>query len=374
MGRDKAGALVIFLLGCYAVAFVAGVMTRPEITTWYASLAKPPWQPPNWLFGPVWTVLYGMMAVAGWRVWCAPQSKWRTLGLWTFGAQLAVNFVWSPAFFNLHWIGLAVFVIFTLWFLLVLFVGATWKFDRGAALLFLPYLFWVSFAAALNYTVWRMNPPVFKNMGELPTAIASRFVSQPDTEGFPDSDAWGKSSPLHFAHDWKGENDDLARSTEVRLLWTPGTLFVRFQAKYRNITVFPDAREDGWRDELWNRDVAEVFLQPEPRDPWKYKEFEVSPNGQWIDLNIASGGKEELRSKLRRRVVQDTPAKTWTAELAIPMRSLTPNFGAKQTWRVNFFRVEGEGEPRFYAAWSPTCSRVPNFHVPAAFGKLVFRE
>ena len=211
-------------------------------------------------------------------------------------------------------------------------------------------------------------------MSELPTAFASRFTNQPDTEGFPDSCAWAKCSPLRFAHDWKGENADPARSTEVQLLWTPDALFVRFQAKYRNITVFPDAREDGWRDELWNRDVAEVFLQPDSRDAWKYKEFEVSPNGLWIDLDMASGGKEELRSKLQRRVLQDAHAKTWTAELAIPMRSLTPNFDAKRTWRVNFFRVEGETEPRFYSAWSPTYSQEPNFHVPEAFGNLVFRE
>lgn len=238
----------------------------------------------------------------------------------------------------------------------------------------LSYLLWVSFAATLNYTVWSMNPPVSRSISERPTAIASRFASWPDAGGFPDGPAWGKSSSLRFEHDWKGENADPARSTEVHLLWTPATLFVRFRAKYRNIKVFPDAREDGWRDELWYRDVAEVFLQPDCREPRKYKEFEISPNGQWIDLNIFSGGKEELRSKLRRRVVQDAPAKTWTAELAIPMLSLTPDFDAKQIWRVNFFRVEGEAEPRFYSAWSPTYSREPNFHIPGAFGKLVFRE
>jgi len=263
---------------------------------------------------------------------------------------------------------------FGLWLLLVFCVGVAWEFERGAAFLLLPYLLWVSIAASLNYTVWRMNPPIARSVNALPTAFASRSASQPDAEGFPDGNAWVKSSPLRFEHDWKGENGDPARSTEVRLLWTPDTLFVRFLANYRNITVFADAREDGWRDELWNCDVAEVFLQPDSRDPWKYKEFEVSPNGLWIDLDIASSRKEELRSKLRRRVVQDARAKTWTAELAIPMPSLTPDFDAKQNWRVNFFRVEGEAEPRFYSAWSPTYSQEPNFHVPGTFGKLVFRE
>jgi len=219
-----------------------------------------------------------------------------------------------------------------------------------------------------------MIPPGASSANTLLTAFASRLARQPDAQEFPDSSAWEQSLPLRFAHDWKGENGDPARATEVRLLWTTDTLFVRFLANYRSITVFEDARADGWRDELWKRDVAEVFLQPDPRDPWKYKEFEVSPNGLWIDLDITSGRKEELRSKLRRRVARDVAAKTWTAELAIPMRSLTPSFDAKQTWRVNFFRAEGETEPRFYSAWSPTYSQEPNFHVPEAFGKLQFLE
>jgi alpha-galactosidase len=105
-----------------------------------------------------------------------------------------------------------------------------------------------------------------------------------------------------------------------------------------------------------------------------YQEFEVSPNGLWIDLKISHGEKEEMHSRLRRRVALDQAAKVWTAELAIPMKSLTPDFDPKKGWRVNFYRVEGKSEPRFYAAWSPTMTPQPNFHVPAAFGHLVFLE
>jgi len=230
----------------------------------------------------------------------------------------------------------------------------------------------VSFAAALDYTVCRMNLPAASSAIALPTAFASRLARQPDAQGFPDGSAWAQSSSLCFAHDWKGQNGDPGRATEVRLLWTPDTLFVRFLAIYRSITVFPDARADGWRDELWKRDVAEVFLQPDQHNPRKYKEFEVSPNGLWIDLDISDGCKEGLRSKLQRRVAQDVAARSWTAELAIPMRSLTLSFDVKRTWKVNFFRVEGETEPRFYSAWSPTYSQEPNFHIPEAFGKLQF--
>ncbi len=215
---------------------------------------------------------------------------------------------------------------------------------------------------------------MFTHVNELPTAFAQPLTVPPDAEGLPAESAWKLSPGVRFDHDWQAQNADPDRATEVQLLWTPDTLFLRFQVKYRNITVFPDAREDGWRDELWNGDVAEVFLQPDSRDPWKYKEFEISPNGFWIDLDIINRRHTELHSKLRRRVVQDPQAKTWTAELAIPMLSLTPHFDATQSWRVNFFRVEGAAEPRFYSAWSPTYSREPDFHVPRAFGKLVFRE
>ncbi len=233
---------------------------------------------------------------------------------------------------------------------------------------------WANFAVALNYNVWRTDPLMFKNANELPTAYALRLTVPPDAGGFPVESAWENSLGVRFEHDWQGQNAEPDRATEVQLLWAPDMLFLKFRSKYRNITVFPDAREDGWRDELWNSDVAEAFLQPDLRDPWKYKEFEVSPNGFWIDLEIINRRHTELHSNLRRRVVQDAQAKTWTAELAIPMPSLTPHFDATQSWRVNFFRVEGDAEPRFYSAWSPTYSREPDFHVPGAFGKLVFRE
>ena len=158
----------------------------------------------------------------------------------------------------------------------------------------------------------------------------------------------------------------------MRLLWTPETLFLRFRARYRTISVFPDAEPDGRRDQLWDRDVAEAFLQPERSNLRRYKEFEVSPNGFWIDLDIAPGEKHDLKSGLKRRVFLDEAKKTWTAELAIPMKCLVEKFEPAARWRVNFYRVEGASEPRFYSAWQPTGTAMPNFHVPEAFGELVF--
>jgi alpha-galactosidase len=237
----------------------------------------------------------------------------------------------------------------------------------------LPCLLGMSFAGALHYTA-KMNPVSASQNNDLPTALALRFTGKLDSESFPDPVAWQQAAALQYDSDWQGQNPDAQRATEVRLLWTPDTLFIRFHCRYRTITVFEDARADGYRLGMWDRDVAETFLQPDPTDPLVYTEFEVSPNNLWIDLAVTHGKIEELHSGLRRRVAIDEQAKTWTANLAIPTKALTKQFDPKKSWRVNFFRIEGQQEPRFYAAWSPTNSPKPNFHVPAAFGTLLFRE
>ena len=206
------------------------------------------------------------------------------------------------------------------------------------------------------------------------TATAVRFTGSTDSHGFPAPAAWEMAPALRFDADWQGKNPDALRETEVRLLWTPETLYLRFRARYRVITVFPDAEASGRRDQLWDRDVAEVFLQPDASDPRRYKEFEISPNGFWIDLDIAPGEKRDLQSGLKRRVQVEESKKLWVAELSIPMKSLIAHFDSAATWRVNFYRVEGSAEPRFYAAWRPTGTPQPNFHVPQAFGKLIFTE
>ena len=185
---------------------------------------------------------------------------------------------------------------------------------------------------------------------------------------------WANAEPVTFSADWQGCHPDPGRQTEVRLLWTPATLYVRFDCRYRELCVFEDSDANGRRDHLWNRDVAEAFLQPDPAHARHYKEFEVSPNGMWIDLDIFPGGLSDLKSGLQRSVWLDRKDKDsrWAAELSIPMASLTANFDPSAMWRANFYRVEGKQEPRFYSAWRPTNTPQPDFHVPEAFGKLRF--
>ena len=209
-------------------------------------------------------------------------------------------------------------------------------------------------------------------MSNARTAVAVQMVESPEGDGFPTPSSWEVSAPVRFHADWQGKNPDPERETEVRLLWTSEWLYLRFRARFREIIVFSDAEPNGRRDQLWDRDVAEVFLQPDPTHLRCYKEFEVSPNGFWIDLDIGPGEKHDLKSGLRRRVILNEAAKAWVAELALPMKCLVERFDPAAIWRVNFYRVEGAIEPRFYSAWQPTRTAVPNFHVPEAFGELVF--
>lgn len=205
-------------------------------------------------------------------------------------------------------------------------------------------------------------------------AVAAKLNAPLDAAGFPASSAWEQAAPIRFDADWQGENADPERSTEARLLWTTTALYIKFVARYRELSVFSDAAPNGRRDRLWDRDVAEVFLQPDPSHLRRYKEFEVSPNGFWIDLDIDNGGLQDLKSGLHRRISINESTKTWTAGLAIPMKSLLPLFDPHAVWRVNFYRVEGPSEPRFYSAWRPTNTPQPNFHVPELFGYLKFES
>jgi alpha-galactosidase len=206
------------------------------------------------------------------------------------------------------------------------------------------------------------------------TAIAVRFAGTADAEGFPPEAAWALAPPVRFHGDWQGKNADAQRETQVRLLWTTQTLYVRFDAHYRSLTLFSDAEPNGRRDQLWDRDVCEMFVQTNPAEARRYQEFEIAPNGFWIDLDIAPAEKRDLQSGLQRRAKIDEANRRWRAELALPVKSMTSGFNPAAVWRVNFFRVEGATEPRFYSAWRPTYTPQPNFHVPEAFGGLLFTE
>jgi alpha-galactosidase len=204
------------------------------------------------------------------------------------------------------------------------------------------------------------------------TEITAVRIESVDADGFPFAHQWGRAPRLSFDHDWQGNNPDVERRTEVRLLWNDEAMFVRFVCSYRSMTVFEDAGENGRRNELWDRDVAEVFLQPDRFGSRYYKEFEIAPNGYWLDLEITPEGLTHITSGMRRRLESDSSRQQWTAVLSLPFASLTWRFDPAQSWRVNFFRCEGAGPARFYSAWQPTHTPEPKFHVPEVFGTLRF--
>jgi alpha-galactosidase len=206
------------------------------------------------------------------------------------------------------------------------------------------------------------------------TILATRIPRQISLNAAQSAPEWEQATPITFCADWQGHHADTARETEVRVLWTAKSLYLRFVCRYKTLFVFDDADTNGRRDHLWDRDVAEAFFQANPLRARHYREFEVSPNGMWIDLDIFPGGMRHLKSGIQRSVCLDEARQRWVAELAIPMRAITPNFNPSVAWRVNFYRIEGKQEPRFYSAWQPTKTPSPNFHVPEAFGTLLFEE
>lgn len=147
-------SLPLFLFVALSVGggLLIGAFNMPG--EWYAALEKPPFNPPGWLFGPVWTTLYILIGIAGWRVWENARSSVSMMLWW---AQMALNFAWSPLFFSLHQIAAALAVILVLLAVIVAFITLTWRRDRTAAMLFLPYAAWVGFASLLNGSILALN-------------------------------------------------------------------------------------------------------------------------------------------------------------------------------------------------------------------------
>ncbi|HSC96976.1 MAG TPA: TspO/MBR family protein [Burkholderiales bacterium] len=150
-------ALAGFAALCFAIAAAGGATTATSVGTWYAGLAKPAFNPPDWVFGPVWTVLYLMIAVAGWRVWRrrAERGAWLALGAW--GVQLSLNLSWSLLFFGARMIGAALAEIVVLLAAILVTAALSWRIDRLAGALLVPYAAWVGFATVLNAALWRLN-------------------------------------------------------------------------------------------------------------------------------------------------------------------------------------------------------------------------
>ncbi|RZS88273.1 TspO/MBR related protein [Phyllobacterium myrsinacearum] len=149
---SRSVGFLLFLVLTVGGGLAIGYITLPG--EWYAWLVKPSFNPPNWIFPPVWTILYVLIAVAGWRVWdrdlTSAQQFW-----W---AQLVLNFLWSPVFFGFQQMGVGLLVIVLLLISIIGFIRVAWEPERPAALMFIPYLVWVAFATLLNVSLYLLNP------------------------------------------------------------------------------------------------------------------------------------------------------------------------------------------------------------------------
>lgn len=154
----RIASLILWILVCQAVGLIGARWTVTAIPTWYAELNKPLFSPPNWIFGPVWTTLYLLMAIAVWLISQSAPSPQRSTAIALFVVQLALNFLWTPLFFGRHAVDLALIEIIFLW----VFIGAAtvvfYRIRPVAAVLMLPYWAWVTFATALNAAILRLNP------------------------------------------------------------------------------------------------------------------------------------------------------------------------------------------------------------------------
>jgi tryptophan-rich sensory protein len=152
--KVKALGLIGWVALCFAAPAIGSFAMPGE---WYASIKKPSWNPPNWVFGPVWTILYAMMAASAWLVWKRGGFLEQRRPLVVFLLQLALNAAWTPLFFGLHWMGVATVEILLLWVAILATILAFRRASPVAAWLLAPYLAWVTFASSLNFALWSLN-------------------------------------------------------------------------------------------------------------------------------------------------------------------------------------------------------------------------
>ncbi len=187
---------------------------------------------------------------------------------------------------------------------------------------------------------------------------------------------WQQCEPVMITHQWSGKPAPVERHAEVRICWSDEALHVRFVGNQHEPLVVSEEPETERKTlGLWDRDVCEIFVAPNPEDPSRYFEFEASPAGEWVDLGIviASQGRFtdwDYASGMRAAAgIEGTRIRVG---INIPWSASIPKPALNDMWLINLFRCVGPERPDRYLAWRPTHTPEPNFHVPEAFGKLYF--
>ena len=207
-------------------------------------------------------------------------------------------------------------------------------------------------------------------------SITARYVERAVAESDFENPVWDECGPIKIERYWSGEAAPPSRHAEVRLCWSSEALHVRFVcAQQEPLIVAENPRTDGKTLGLWDRDVCEIFIAPDPENPGRYFEFEAAPTGEWVDLGITStpAGREtnwDYVSGFTTAAQLDKDK--LLVGLRIPWSESIPRPENGEIWRVNLFRCVGPEAPERYLAWRPTHTPEPNFHVPEAFGSLQF--
>lgn len=193
-----------------------------------------------------------------------------------------------------------------------------------------------------------------------------------------DSVNWQNALKVEVDRYWSGKKAPSSRHFSVRMLWTDTALYVRFEANQNEPLIVSEKPSLATKtDGLWNRDVCEIFIAPDKTARGKYFEFEIAPNGEWIDLGIEVLPKKrltdmEFRSGMTSAVRIEKETIIMAIKIPFSAFGKTPKVG--DTWLGNLFRCIGKDPGRGYLAWLPTMTRSPNFHVPERFGRFVFRR
>ena len=148
--------LPVSIFATLLVGAFGSFFTASSVTTWYTTLAKPSFNPPSWIFAPVWTILYVLMGISFWMIWKSHSSE-KKLAIGLFLIQFVLNAIWSPVFFGAHSIDWALALIVLLWAAIALTILVFKKISKSAAWILVPYILWVSFATVLNFAIWRLN-------------------------------------------------------------------------------------------------------------------------------------------------------------------------------------------------------------------------
>jgi tryptophan-rich sensory protein len=153
---SKTWKFLISVIGAEAIGSIGVIFTSPNISTWYANLTKPVFNPPNWLFAPAWTILFFLMGWAFYLIWTSKSNN-KSVAYFAFGVQFLLNIAWSAIFFGLKSPNMAFYEIIILWLAILWTIVEFHKINKSAAYLLIPYILWVSFASTLNYYVWILN-------------------------------------------------------------------------------------------------------------------------------------------------------------------------------------------------------------------------